>query len=85
VPRLSDSAFAKLLARAGVSQAAFARLTGVTPRQVNRWCRGQAAVPAWAGLLAALPQDHSPEALMITLEEATMIVEAAQSPAREST
>jgi len=52
---------------------------------VNKWCRGQAAVPAWAGLLAALLQDHSPEALLITLEEATTIVEEAQSPAREST
>jgi len=42
-------------------------------------------VPAWAGLLAALLQDHSPEALLITLEEATIIVEEAQCPAREST
>ena len=55
--RLSDSQFGALLARAGVGQAAFARLTGVTPRQVNKWCRGQAAVPVWAGLIAALLQD----------------------------
>ena len=79
---LSGDEFAALLARAGVAQAGFARLTEVTP--VNKWCRGQAAVPAWAGLLAALLQDHSPEALMITLEEATMIVEETQRPARES-
>jgi hypothetical protein len=34
-----------LLGRAEVSQAGFARLAGVTPRQVNNWCRGRAAVP----------------------------------------
>jgi len=62
--------FAALLTRADVSQAAFARLTGVTPRQVNNWCRGRVAVPIWAGLLAALLQDHSPEALTIAVEEA---------------
>ena len=78
--RLSDRELAALLARAGTSQAAFARLTGVTPRQVNKWCRGQAAVPAWAGLLAALLQDHSPEALMIILDEAIMILEETQRP-----
>jgi transcriptional regulator with XRE-family HTH domain len=61
--------FAALLARAGVSQAAFARLAGLTPRQVNNWARGRAAVPAWAGLLAVILQDHSPEALTIMLEE----------------
>ena len=33
-----------------MSQAAFARFTGVTPRQVNNWCRGRAAVPARAEL-----------------------------------
>ena len=61
--------FAALLSRADVSQAAFARLTGVTPRQVNNWCRGRAAVPAWAALVAVLLDDHSPEALTILLEE----------------
>jgi transcriptional regulator with XRE-family HTH domain len=60
---------AALLARAGVSQAAFARLAGLTPRQVNNWARGRAAVPVWAGLLAVVLQDHSPEALTIKLEE----------------
>jgi len=82
---LSGAEFAALLARAGVGQAAFARLVRITPRQVNNWCRGRATVPVWAALIGALLQDQSPEALMITLEEATMIVEAAQSPAREST
>ena len=75
---LSGAEFAALLARAGVGQAAFARLVRITPRQVNNWCRGRATVPVWAGLLAALLQDHSPEALMITLEEAIIILEAAQ-------
>ena len=45
---LSGAEFAALLARAGVAQAAFARLIGVTPRQVNNWCRGRATVPVWA-------------------------------------
>jgi len=82
---LSGAEFAALLARAGVSQAAFARLVGITPRQVNNWCRGRATVPVWAALIAALLRDQSPEALMITLEEATIIVEEAQSPARKTT
>jgi len=41
---LLHTEFAALLTRAGVSQAAFARLSGYTPRQVNNWCRGRAAV-----------------------------------------
>ena len=81
--RLSDSAFTALLAQAGLSQAAFARLTGVTPRQVNKWCRGQATVPVWAGLIAALLQDHSADAMIITLEEAVMAFEEGQRSARE--
>jgi DNA-binding CsgD family transcriptional regulator len=32
---LTHTEFAALLARTGVSQAAFARLAGLTPRQVN--------------------------------------------------
>lgn len=71
MPRLTQAVFAALLARADVSQAAFARLAGVTPRQVNKWCRGQAAVPVWAGLLAVILQNRSPEALRIDLEEAS--------------
>jgi transcriptional regulator with XRE-family HTH domain len=67
---LRHTEFAALLSRADVSQAAFARLTGVTPRQVNNWCRGRAAaVPAWAALVAVLLDEHSPEALTILLEE----------------
>jgi transcriptional regulator with XRE-family HTH domain len=62
--------FDALLARAGVSQASFARLTGVTARQVNNWARGRALVPQWVALLAVALQDVSPEALTIALEEA---------------
>jgi transcriptional regulator with XRE-family HTH domain len=72
--------FAALLVRADVTQAAFARLTGVTSRQVNNWCRGRAAVPTWAGLLAALLQDHSPEALTIAVEEAQRDLLTARPP-----
>jgi DNA-binding transcriptional regulator YiaG len=62
--------FAALLTRANVSQAAFARTSGYTTRQVNNWCRGRAAVPPWAAVLAILVQDASPEAIQILLEEA---------------
>jgi hypothetical protein len=45
---LLGTEFAALPARADVSQAAFARLTRYTARQVNSWCRARAAVPPWA-------------------------------------
>ena len=67
--RLLPTEFAALLGRTDVSQAAFARLTGYTTRQVNNWCRGRAAVPAWAALIAVLLDGRSPEALTIMLEE----------------
>jgi DNA-binding transcriptional regulator YdaS (Cro superfamily) len=41
---LLHAKFAALLACADGSQARFARLSGLTPRQVNNWCRGRAAV-----------------------------------------
>jgi len=66
---LLGTEFAALLARADVSQASFARLTGYTTRQVNNWCRARAAVPPWAAALAVLLQDASPEAIQILLEE----------------
>ena len=53
---LLHTEFAALLARADVSQAAFARISGYTPRQVNDWARGRAATPLWAGALAAVLQ-----------------------------
>jgi DNA-binding transcriptional regulator YdaS (Cro superfamily) len=76
--------FAALLARADVSQAAFARLTGVTPRQVNNWCRGRAPVPAWAALVAILLDEQSPEALTIMVEEVrqTLADAEAEPPTR---
>ena len=66
---LLGTEFAALLARADVSQASFARLSGYTTRQVNNWCRVRAAVPPWAAALAVLLQDTSPEAVQILLEE----------------
>jgi transcriptional regulator with XRE-family HTH domain len=66
---LLGTEFAALLARADVAQAAFARLTGVTARQVNNWCRERAAVPRWAALLAIVLADISPEELEIRLAE----------------
>jgi len=68
---LLHTEFAALLARAGVSQAGFARLTGFTARQVNNWCRGRATVPPWAVALAALLEERSPEAVTMLLEEIT--------------
>ena len=66
---LLGTEFTALLARAGVSQATFARLTDTTARQVNNWCRGRATVPSWAAALAILMQGNSPEAIQILLEE----------------
>jgi transcriptional regulator with XRE-family HTH domain len=66
---LLHTEFAALLARAGVSQAAFARLAGLTARQVNNWCRGHAVVPPWAMALAVLLEQHSPEAIAMLIEE----------------
>lgn len=67
---LLHTEFAALLARSGVSQAAFARLTGLTPRQVNDWCRSRAAVPPWAALLAVVLRDSLPELLETEVDEA---------------
>ena len=67
--RISGAVFRELLAQAGVSQSGFARLTGMTARQVNNWCRNRAAVPDWAALLAVVLQQHSPESLMIAAQE----------------
>ena len=78
MPPPAQTEFAALLARADVSQAAFARLAGMTPRQVINWARGRATVPRWAVLLAVLLQDHSPQALTIALEEARQEVAAAE-------
>lgn len=66
---ITGSAFAALLSQADVSQAGFARLAGVSPRQVNNWCRDRARVPLWATLLAVVLQQHSPETLVTNAEE----------------
>jgi len=66
---LLHTEFAALLARTGTSQAGFARLTGFSPRQVNNWCRGRAAVPPWAAALTMILEQHSPEAITMLLEE----------------
>ena len=77
---LTGIAFATLLARADVSQAAFARRIGITPRQVNNGCRGRAAVPVWAIILTCVLQHRSAEALTIDLEEACLALTAPQDP-----
>ena len=64
------AALAELLDRADVRQATFARLAGVTARQVNNWCRGRARAPRWALVLAAILAERSPEELALTLDEA---------------
>lgn len=66
---LTAPQFVALLAQADVSQAAFARLTGVSARQVNKWCRGRAAVPQWAGVLAVLLEHHSAEEIAMMVDE----------------
>jgi len=64
---LLSTEFAALLDRVSLSQAAFARLTGVTTRQVNKWARGRADVPQWAALLAIALTEQSAEALICSL------------------
>lgn len=60
---------AALLARAGLAQVEFARLTGYTVQQVNAWCRGRSAVPRWAGLLLVALQEISPAQLEAMAED----------------
>lgn len=66
---LPGTVFTECLAAAGLTQAGFARLAGISPRQVNKWCRNRAAVPRWAAILALALQEQSAESLAITLEE----------------
>ena len=68
----SNPPLAAWLAAADCSQARFARLTGLTPRQVNAWCRGHTHTPRWALLIATLLRQHSPDAMAIALEEALL-------------
>jgi transcriptional regulator with XRE-family HTH domain len=70
VRALLHTEFTALLARADISQAGFARLAGVTPRQINNWCRGRAAVPKWAAVMAGVLAEFTPEALEIMIEDA---------------
>lgn len=59
---------------------AFARRVGVTPRQVNNWCRGRVAVPVRATIITIVLQHHSAEALITDLEEACLTLTAPQDP-----
>ncbi len=67
---LLSTEFSALLDRASLSQAGFARLTGVTTRQVNKWARGRAAVPQWAGLMAVALIEQSADSLICSLAAA---------------
>jgi transcriptional regulator with XRE-family HTH domain len=73
------------LTAADCSQARFARLTGLTPRQVNAWCRGHAHTPRWALLIAALLRHHSPDAMAIALEEALLRDDGSDGTPEQST
>lgn len=77
---LLHTEFAGLLFRAGVSQAAFADLTGYTPRHVNSWCRGRARVPPWAAALAVVLRGHSPADIQQMVESATMWADGSGAP-----
>ena len=59
--------FTALLDRAGLSQAGFARVAGITARQVNNWARGRSAIPRWAILLAVALEDISADELTLRL------------------
>jgi DNA-binding transcriptional regulator YiaG len=55
--------FVALPASADVNQASFARLSGVSTRQVNKWCRGRVALlmqskTRWSTILAAWRLRH---------------------------
>lgn len=77
---LQHTEFTSILASADVSQASFARLSGVSTRQVNKWCRGRAAVPRWAALLAIALREMSAETLTIMLEELPIASPGAAQP-----
>lgn len=70
---LKSTEFTAILGEADVSQAGFGRLSGVSSRQVNKWCRGRAVVPRWAALLAIALRELSAEALTIMLEELPIV------------
>ena len=58
---LLGTEFAALLARAGVSQAAFARVTGTTACQVDNWCRRapcRPGPPPWRSSCRTLARGH---------------------------
>ncbi len=67
---LLHTEFVALLNRAGVSQAGFGRLAGVTARQVNNWAKGRAALPKWVALIAVMMEDYTPETLETAVEAA---------------
>ena len=49
---VTHTEFTALLRRRNVTQAAFAKMAGVTAMAVNHWCRGRYPVPRWALALA---------------------------------
>lgn len=64
--RVIHTEFATVLRRSGKSQAALARLCGVTAVAVNYWCKGTRPVPQWAWIIAQLgptASDLKPPAL----------------------
>ena len=67
---LRHTEVAALLDRTGVSQAAFARPVGVTPRRVNNRVRGRTAVPGGAALLAIVLEDTTAKSLLSMLNYA---------------
>jgi DNA-binding transcriptional regulator YdaS (Cro superfamily) len=51
---MTPAQFKKALDRLGTTQAAFARLVGVTPRHANRWAAGDADIPRSVELILTL-------------------------------
>jgi hypothetical protein len=47
---------------------------------VNNGCRRRAGVPVWAGIIAGVLQDRSPDALTINLEETLQALAAPRDP-----
>src|SRR3712207_5587459 len=60
--------FAAQIRRAGITQATFARLCGVTTTAVSYWCTGLRPVPQWARALCTALDVFAPDELLVMPE-----------------
>ena len=62
--KIVHTEFAAQIRRAGITQAAFAQLCGVTTTAVSYWCTGRRQVPQWARALCAALEVLEPDELL---------------------